>query len=100
MEREIANIRERLATLEQDEQSVHRRLDNLEKMVESIHNLANTCVELTAELKAMRKDVNEIDDRLGTVEEQPKKRYDTIITAILTAIVGGLIGYFFKSWGG
>jgi len=94
MERQIADIRERLATVEQDEKSMHRRLDNLERMVEGIHTLANTCVELAGELKAMRKDVNEIDDRLGVVEETPKKWYETAIKASITAIIGGIAGYF------
>lgn len=93
MEREIANIRERLATLEQDEKSIHRRLDYLESMVDSIHTLATTSVELAAELKAMRKDVNDIDGRVEAIEETPKKRYDTVIAAIITTVVGVLIGY-------
>lgn len=96
---QIANLRERIATLEQDEKDVHRRLDNLESMVESIHTLANTSVELAAELKAMRKDVNDIDDRVESIENTPKKRYETIVTAILTSIVGIIVGYLIKGGG-
>jgi hypothetical protein len=82
-------VHERLSALEQDKTSVHRRLDNLEKLVESVHTIAT-------ELKATRNDVSEIKDRVEEVEHRPQKRYDTIVTAIITGIIGALIGYFLK----
>lgn len=82
-------VHERISALEQDKSSVHRRLDNLEKLVESVHVIAT-------ELKATRNDVSEIKERVEEVEHRPQKRYDTIVTAIITSIIGGLIGYFIK----
>lgn len=87
-----AEIRERLATLEQDKQSVHRRLDNLERLTESVHIIA-------VETKATREDVNNITERVDEIENRPSKRYETVITAIITAIVGGFVGYFIKMLG-
>lgn len=80
-------VHERISALEQDQSSVHRRLDNLENLVESVHTIA-------VELKSTRKDVSEIKERVEEVEHRPIKRYDTLVTAIITAIAGGLIGYF------
>ena len=85
MEREI-EIRERLSAIEQDGKSVHRRLDNLEKLVESVYVIAT-------EVKAMRTDVNDITCRVEEIEKLPKKRYDTVITAIITSLVGVAVGY-------
>ena len=79
-------IHERVSALEQDQKSVHRRLDNLEKLVESVHTIAT-------ETKAMRGDVNDITKRVDEIESRPKKRYDTIVTAIITACVSGVVGY-------
>lgn len=81
------NMHERLSVLEQDNKSVHRRLDNLEKLVESVHTIA-------AETKAMRSDVNDITNRVDDIESRPKKRYDTIVTGLITAIIGTVVGYF------
>ncbi len=92
----MADVRERISALEQDEKSVHRRLDNLECMVDSIHKLASSSVELAAELKAMRKDVNDIDKRVEKIESIPSRRCETVIKAFLTAFVGGIIGYIVK----
>ena len=82
-------IRERLAAIEQDGKSVHRRLDNLEKLVEDVHTIA-------VETKAMREDVNGITERVNEIERRPGKRIETAITAIITAIVGIVIGHFLQ----
>ncbi len=82
-------MHERVATLENDKKSVHRRLDNLEKLVESVHTIAT-------EIKAMREDMINHDERLKEIEQRPTKRYDTLITAIITAVIGGITGYFVK----
>lgn len=77
---------ERLATVEQELKSVNRRLNNLEKLVDSVHIMAT-------ELKAMRDDLNDITDKVEDIEHKPIKRYETIVTAILTAVCGGVVGY-------
>lgn len=79
-------MHERVSMLEQDQKSTHRRLDNLEKLVESVHTIAT-------EIKQMRGDVNSITERVEEIESKPKKRYDTIVTAIITAFVSGVMGY-------
>lgn len=84
-----AEIRERLAVLEQDKRSVHHRLDNLEGLVESVHIIAT-------ETKAMREDVNDITQRVDEIERRPSRRYEAIIAAVITAIVGIVIGHFMK----
>ena len=82
-------MHERISALEQDKSSVHRRLDNLEKLVESVHVIAT-------EMKAMRGDVNDITERVDEIEHRPKRQYDTIITASITAIIGAIIGFLLK----
>lgn len=47
----------------------------------------------------MREDVNDITERVDEIEKRPNKRYETVVGAILTALVGGLIGYFVKMLG-
>ena len=79
-------MHERLASVEQDQKSTHRRLDNLEKLVESVHILAT-------EMKATREEVDNFGTRLDEIEKKPIKRYDTFVTACITTLVGGVMGY-------
>ena len=89
METEMMNQRERVAKLEQDSKSVHHRLDNLEGLVESVHVIAT-------ETKAMREDVNSLTGRIEEIEQRPQRRYDTVITALITAVIGIIVGYFLQ----
>ena len=83
---------ERLTAVEQSTKSAHHRLDSLDKLTESVHIIAT-------ETKAMRGDVNDITERVDEIEKRPTKRYETVVTAINTAIVGGLLGNFVKMLG-
>ena len=89
MEVDDKELWERLTVVEQSTKSAHHRIDGIEKLTESVHIIAT-------ETKAMREDVNDITSRVDEIEKRPAKRYETVVTAIITAIVGGLIGYFVK----
>lgn len=83
------NIIERLATAEQNLKSVNRRIDNLEQLTESVHIIAT-------EMKAMREDVNNITLRVDEIEKRPVRRYESIVIAVITAVIGAVIGYFLR----
>lgn len=82
-------IVERIATIEQDNKAINRRLGNLEKLTESVHTMA-------VEMKSMREDANSITERVEEIERRPAKRYETFVAALITAVVGILVGYFIR----
>ena len=92
MDNEQKEMWERLTAVEQSTKSAHHRLDSLDKLTESVHILA-------VETKAMREDVSDITSRVDEIEKKPNKRYETVVTAIITALVGGLIGSCVKILG-
>ena len=86
-----------------------RRIGDLENDVKNNNTLALNVRELTIEIKHMREDyqklaethakeVQAIDNRLSEVERKPAKRYEQvvslIITGIVTAVLGVLLGKF------
>ena len=81
-----------VTAVEQSTKSAHHRIDTLDKLTESVHIIAT-------ETKAMREDVNDITERVDEIEKKPNKRYETVVTAVITALVGGLIGYCVKILG-
>ena len=92
-EGEIKEIWERLTKGEASIKSAHHRIDNLEKLADSVNNLAFSTNQIAAETKALREDYAKADERIGELEDKPVKRYETVITAFLTALCGGLAGY-------
>lgn len=93
-EKEIKEIWERLTRGEQSIKSAHHRIDSLEKLADSVHNLALATSKVADETKALREDYEEADKRIETLESKPVKRYETFISALLTGLGTGLIGYY------
>jgi chromosome segregation ATPase len=92
-EGEIKEIWERLTAGESSIKSAHHRIDALQEMSKSIQDLALGTTQIAAETKALREDYEKADKRIETLESKPIKRYETVITAVLTAVCGGLVGY-------
>lgn len=70
-----------------------KRLDNDEKKIEDIHRLALSIETLATEVKMMREDMNKMDARVLAIEDKPSKKLDLIWGYIVSAIIGGAIGY-------
>lgn len=92
-EGEIKEIWERLTAGESSIKSAHHRIDNLERMADSVHEIAISSNQTVSEIKALREDFKKVDERVDHLEQKPIKRYETFITAILTGLGTGIIGY-------
>ena len=53
--------------------------------------LTKSVYELATSVKAMQKDLTEITERIRTVEETPKRRWDLVVSALISGIVGFLL---------
>lgn len=87
-----------------------RRIDDLENDVKNNNTLALNVRELTIEIKHMREDyqklaethakeVQAIDNRLSEVERKPAKRYEQVLTVIVTGIVTAVLGVLLGKFG-
>lgn len=92
-EGEIKEIWERLTKGEASIKSAHHRIDSLEKLADSVNQLAMSTNQLAIETKALREDYQSADERLENLEDKPIKRYETFVTALLTGIATGVVGY-------
>lgn len=86
METTEKEIFERLTALESSYKSLHKRLDHIEDLVQSVQ-------KMTVEMQHMREDLNEIAENIETIEKRPVKMWDTIITAVLSALGGGIFTF-------
>ena len=65
---------------------------DLKKVYEKISTLAMSTEKLAIEMKYMREEQDKLDSRVTTIEQKPVKRYDTVVTYIITTIIGIIIG--------
>lgn len=73
---------ERITAVESSVKSLHKRVDRHEKLIEGIN-------ELATEIRYLREDTNEVKDKVSELESKPQKRWDAVIAAVISAIVGG-----------
>ena len=90
IDRIIMEYEGRISTTEQNVKSAHKRIDDIEKLVESVHTIAN-------EIKHMREDLNDVKERVDIIEEKPAKRWDLVVTTVVTAVTSGFVGYLLSS---
>ncbi len=77
-------IYERVTSVEQSVKSAHHRIDEIAENNKSI-------AEILVEMKYLRRDLNELIERVTSVEARPARRYDIIINALISASVAALI---------
>ena len=76
-------IFERLTANESSIKSLHKRVDKQEELIENIRNIVD-------EIKYLREDINKLDGKVNEIEETPKKRWESVIAAIIGAVAGGI----------
>lgn len=86
-EHRITALQKELDSLKQKNSLDHEKFfdrieENREKMVESQSDRQN-----------IREKLDEIGVDVKTIMQTPAKRYDTIITSVLTGVIGALIGF-------
>lgn len=83
-------IWERLTAVEQSTKSAHRRIDSIEELTKSVS-------DMVVEVKHMREDVNDVREDVDEIKQKPTKRYELIVTAIITAVCSGLMGFLISN---
>lgn len=67
---------------------------DLKKVFDKINSIAMSTEKLAIEMKYMREAQAKMDSRITTIEEKPVKRYDSIVTYVITTVIGAAIGFF------
>ena len=81
---------QRLTQVEARSKSNTHRLDKLEPIVEEIHNMSATMVEMTVEMKHTNRNLEEIKDKVETIENEPVKSIRASKTALVSAFLGAI----------
>lgn len=89
-----------LATKRIDDEN-HRqneRIQVLENNYAIVNQLSLHMERLASNMESMAKELARQGTKLNDLEMKPAKRWDLIITSIITGIVGALLGMMLKGW--
>lgn len=88
-----------LAEVQQRSKSNTRRIDAMEHQIADLQQLVATVAVIAEKQNTMEGGIEEIKEKVGLLVDKPARRWDTLITAGITAIVTGLIAYVFYRLG-
>ncbi len=90
-------MEEIIVKLERHEQQIkglQRQLDTLNGVTNEIRAMNEQLISLTSELKHINEHLTKNEHKIEEIEAQPKARLAQIVTAIISALAGGLISAF------
>lgn len=78
--------------IDEENDRQNARISALERGLIEINKITVQIERLTANIETMTGEIKKQGVRLDTIEERPAKRWDGLVTAIITGVVGILIG--------
>ena len=85
-----------LARQEEQIKGLARRMDNLEKLTESVNSLALSVERLTNQQATTETQITTLTGDVNELKEKPGKRWDLVVTALITAIISAGITLLIK----
>jgi len=95
---------ERIRGVEESSKSAHKRIDKLEENQEILMDMNASIKAFTEQSQSqkedmqnfkvdIKEDISEVKQDVKDLKEKPAKRWDLIITVMITAIVTGLVSF-------
>ena len=85
-----------IARMEEQIKGLARRMDNLEKLTASVNTLALSVQSLATKQEATEAQVSTLTGDVNELKDKPVKRWETVIAAVISAIVGAGIALLIK----
>lgn len=93
---DVQAITAALARQEEQIKGLAKRMDNLEKLTESVNKLAISVERLTSQQATTEKQISTLTGDVNEIKEKPVKHWETVIAALISALVGAVIATLIK----
>lgn len=86
-------IQAKIAEIEARSKSNTHRINDLEEDNRALHTLATSVEVLATKQETIEANISEIKDDVKSLKAIPGGKWETLVKAVLTAIVGALVGF-------
>ena len=86
-------IQAKIAEIEARSQSNTHRINDLEEDNRALHQLATSVEVLATKQETIEANISEIKDDVKSLKAIPGGKWEALVKAVLTAIVGALVGF-------
>ena len=93
---DMQEIGQALVRQEEQIKGLARRMDNLEKLTESVNKLAISVERLTSQQETTETKITTLTGDVNEMKGKPAKRWDTVVAAIISALIGAGITLLIK----
>ena len=92
-------LEEHTKRMEEEHRRQNHRIDILEKAVEENRNLALSIERLTISVQNMVSEQRAQGERLEALEGRDGEMWRKVVGYVVTALIGGVVGFWFKQVG-
>lgn len=78
--------------IEEENDRQNHRINDLESTVKEITRLTVSVEKLAVSMSTMADELKRQGERLTAIEEKPAKRWDAVVSGIISGVIGILIG--------
>ena len=93
---DIQEIGQAMARQEEQIKGLANRMDKLEKLTESVNKLAISIERLTNQQATTETQITALTGDVNDLKEKPGKRWDLVITALITAVISAGVTLLIK----
>lgn len=90
----LAEHREFAKRIEDENGRQNHRLAKLEDAVQNIAKLTISVEKLAVSIDRMTAEQKEVSSRLSALEQEPAENWKKAVWIVITALIGGAVGYF------
>lgn len=90
---------ERLSKVEERSKSNAHRIEDIEKRQDNLDKLAGAVAALAEREKHVENDVKEIKSVVNGIAEKPGKRWEALISQLITIVVAAVFGFLLAKFG-
>ncbi len=84
----------KLAEVDARSKSNTHRIDELKETTKALNSLAVSVEKIAVQQENLAKSYSGLTKDVEEIKAKPSKRWDTIITALITALIGWALGHF------
>lgn len=85
--------------MEEEHGRINKRLELLEESIDRLHVLNTSIEKLAVNMESMLKEQVQQGQRLEVLEKRDGEMWRKVVGYIITAVIGGIIGYIFNMIG-
>ena len=88
-----------ITEIDQRSKSNTKRLDEHDKKIDELSDVYIALTKVNDKVDIIDSDMKEVKSDIQEIKDKPAKRYETIITYIITTIIAAILGFLFAKLG-